>query len=257
MARKGRIKSSTGIYHVALRGQDKLFFGAADYEQFLELLRKYFDKKDASLYAYSQEEGKVHLAFYTRKDLNLLIKPFCTSYARYINRTHNKSGKLFYDRYMSEPVEDMDCLYNVISFIHKRKCKHSSILEYQRGEDLCDIKKISKSVDIKAISENAKALAMRDDYQAMSDEELLDYLIYINAKKNKNLSDEEKKEIIDLATIHSNISKSRLQRIFGLTYPKTSAKALPKVKKEEKPKPRQKEEPKPQPKKQELSVWLL
>lgn len=257
MARKGRTKSSTGIYHVALRGQDKLFFAAADYEQFLELLKKYFDKKDASLYAYSLEEEKVHLAFYTKKDLNLLIKPFCTSYARYINRVHNKSGKLFYDRYMSEPVEDMDYLYNIISFVHKRVCKFSSILEYQNGEDLCDIKKIRKTVDVSAVAKNEKAFAMRDDYRAMSDEELLEYLLYINAKKGKKITDEDKKEIIDLAIIHSNLSKSRLQKIFGLTYPKSAVKALPKAKKEEKQKPQQKEEPKPQPKKQELSVWLL
>ena len=46
------------------------------------------------------------------------MKPICTSYARYFNRVHDLQGKLFYDRYKSEPINDDTALDGLKAFLN-------------------------------------------------------------------------------------------------------------------------------------------
>lgn len=244
MARKARMKSSQGIYHTVLRAENKLFFDDKDYLEFISLMKHYFVDADSKIYAYSLEKNRVHLVFFTPNDISTVMKPFCTSYARYINRTHNKSGKLFYDRYISEPIEDNDTLKKSVIFVNEhKKAKYTSKSDYLNKTDLCDISKLKSDID--EIINPSSVYAFIDDYASMSDKELKDYILSIGTQNNKSSA---KEELLEYALTYSNLSGARVKKILSLT---KSVKII-KAKKTE-PK---KEEPK-QIKKQELNYWLL
>ena len=245
MARKGRIKSSEGIYHAVLRGESKLFFNDNDYLEFINTLRRYFVDTDSKLYAYSLEKNKVHLVFFTPDNIGDVMKPLCTSYARYINRTHKKNGKLFYDRYMSEPIEDTDTLKKAVIFVQEHKnALYTSKSEYIMKADLCDTSKLKGK-----IKEPFTVYAFIDDYASLSDKELKSYIISLGTQNAKNSNE----ELLDFALKYSNLSNTRVKNVLGLTKPVKVEKV--KKKEPEKAEPK-KEEPK-KPNRQELSFWLL
>lgn len=240
MARRGREISPSGMYHVILRGNKGLFFSDADYGEFLKRLSEYFSGS-TKLYAYSLEKNRVHLAFYTDNNISDVLKPFCTGYARYVNRTHNKSGKLFYDRYISNPISDIDALTRVVCYISNKDAR-TSIDEYKGKKFLCSTDKVNSDLII-----NPKVIIpCTDDFTSMNDREIKKIILHAFGKKSSQIPKEELKNIIKLSTENSNLSKSRLSKIFGLKPEfNHSLKKEPEI---------VKKEPK---KKQELSVWLL
>lgn len=240
MARKGRIMSSLGLYHTVLRGQKSLFVEDNDYFEFINTLKRYFVNNGSRLYAYSFEKNKVHLVFFTPEDISYVMKPLLTSYARYFNRTYNKNGKLFYDRYMSEPIEDSDTLKKAVIFVNERKkAIHTSKKEYSDKADLCDVTKFDKK-SLEEIKNPDVIYPFIDDYASMKDSELKNYLLTISSD---NLN---KQELLEFALMHSNLSKARVSKVLNITKV-SKPRAVQKPKEEEPAKP----------KKQELSVWLL
>lgn len=107
MAREKRRVSENGIYMVSLRGNElQLFKDSRDYDEFIGLLEKYFDGENGIL-AYSLSEDTAEFVVKTQQSsITAAMKPLLTSYARYYNRTYMRTGKVFYDRYKSEPVPD-------------------------------------------------------------------------------------------------------------------------------------------------------
>lgn len=243
MARKGRAKSSEGMYHVVLRSLDKLFFRENDYLEFISILKRYFVDTDSRLYAYSLEKNRVHLVFFTPSDISIVMKPLCTSYARYINRTYKRSGALFYDRFISEPIEDGDTLKKCVIFVGEhKKAKYTSKSEYMNKADLCDISKLKNDID--EIKNPSVVYVFIDDYASMSDKELKEYILSIGTL-NKNSSNEE---LIEYALTNSNLSIARVKRVLGITKPVKVEKAKKPVEKKEEPKKTNR---------QELNYWLL
>ena len=118
MARSGRVVSETGIYHILLRGTNVLFPEDTDFVAFLKLLKKYVDSGSLKIFAYTLLKNRVHLVCGARDSIGRSIKPLCTSYARYINRTYSKGGKLFYDRMKSEPINSAEELQNAVAFVN-------------------------------------------------------------------------------------------------------------------------------------------
>lgn len=237
MARKLREKSSTGIYHTVLRGQKRLFVKEEDYSEFIGTMERYFDGRNSKLYAYSIEKNKVHLVLFTSGDIKDVMKPFLTSYARYVNRTYKKTGKLFYDRYISVPIEDRDTLKKAVIFVNEKpKADRTSKEEYMNADGVCDISDFDES-DIEEIRNPAVIYPFTDDYAAMTDSELKRNLMMITKEKT------DMPELCRLAVKYSNLSMARVSRVLNVP----GAKRQKTVKKEEE---------KIQ-KKQELSVWLL
>jgi len=63
MPRKARIKSSTGIYHIILRGINRqiIFEDTEDYVKFLESLTRQKETSGIEIYAYCLMSNHVHL----------------------------------------------------------------------------------------------------------------------------------------------------------------------------------------------------
>lgn len=255
MARTTRQKSQNGVYHVLLRG-DALFRDDEDKKYFEGLLREYF-LEDAVL-GYLLQENRIHLVIHS-ETLSKEIKPVCTAYARYYNRRYGLEGKLFSDRFRSEPLEDEEAISAVLSYLHRFDAKKKKKNELRR-------------------------LAM-DDYEKMSQEELSKTIFWLSGILPKpECSAEEKAEVRGIVRESGRIRIGLLRGLLGEEEKKAAPKkaAAPKLKKKTEKKaeavkkteksaktespekkvpehaPVAEDAPeKPKKKKKELSVWLL
>ena len=119
MARSARKRSPSGLYHVLLRAQrEGLFASDADKRAFLAILEALAGQNAASLCAYCLMDDHVHLLLYAPQGPEKLARPLCARYAAYFNQSRGLKGKVFYDRFMSQPVEEGEDLLRHIRFIH-------------------------------------------------------------------------------------------------------------------------------------------
>ena len=186
-------------------------------------------------------------------EINRVMKPLCTSYARYINRKNSKSGKLFFDRFISEPVES-ERLEDVIRFVNTKPLAKTSVQEFSKGGIYCAVDFLKKEINVKKAVDKSLLLPCTDAYSDMTDKEIKNYILYANeltGKEFSKLTKAEKIEIVKKSVGNSNLSKRRLMRIFDIS--EQGAAVSGKKQKSEKSAP----PPKPEQRKEELSVWLL
>lgn len=133
MARKAREYAQSGSYHVVLRGNDKLLFvEEADYRKFLELAGRAFEKDFAALAAYYIESEAVHLVLREGlSGLSALMKEVVSLYAQWCNDKYNRSGKLFRDRFASEPLESDEEFLDCVRFVHRLALERQNDLNYK------------------------------------------------------------------------------------------------------------------------------
>ena len=120
MARHPRQISSSGIYHVILRGINKqrIFEEDADYQRFLYSMAAVKEKSGCIFYAYCLMSNHVHILLRTNEEpLALLMKRLALKYVVWFNAKYERSGHLFQNRYKSSPVEDEAYFFTVLCYI--------------------------------------------------------------------------------------------------------------------------------------------
>ena len=255
MAREGRQKSASGVYHVLLRGVDKLFLQEEDYSWFRDRLKVRFGGSGARLLAYLLLPNRAHLLIDEgTEELSLAVKPLCTSYARYFNRTYKEAGKLFYDRFKSVPCETEEEISDTAAFLHEigrryAREENSSLSEYENGARLCDTARLLQLCGGRK-PDKAHTLHL-DDYDRLTREELAEYLHITAGCDIEELAkmDRHTEPFITLFSGRGATAR-KLLPIFGV-YPCLRHE---KQRKTEEPKPS--EPPKPA-QRRDLSVWLL
>lgn len=150
MSRKPRLLSKTKMYHIIFKGigRQNLFEERSDYEKMKSILSTVKGEMEFDLYAYCLMTNHVHL-FIKEKNLGEISKimsKILSHYATWFNIKYIRSGPLFSNRYMSEPVEDEKYYMNLIRYIHQNPVKarvvgrvgqyqYSSYSEYVDGND--------------------------------------------------------------------------------------------------------------------------
>lgn len=111
MTRKYRTSSTTGVYHVMIRGNNKqdIFESNEDYLRFLTILQQKCYPQDNEhdplppccvLYSYCLMSNHVHLLIQEKEEcLSDLIKGITISYAQYYNLKYGHTGHLFQGRF--------------------------------------------------------------------------------------------------------------------------------------------------------------
>ena len=121
MPRAAREHSESGIYHVILKGingQD-IFEEDADKTKFLYILSDAKTECGFELYAYALMNNHVHLILREKEiPLDKIFKRIGSRYVLWFNTKYVRSGHLFQDRFMSEPIEDDEYLTTAICYIH-------------------------------------------------------------------------------------------------------------------------------------------
>lgn len=126
MPRKGRKKSSTGIYHVMLRGINRqiIFEEKGDKSRLLWTLKKYKEICKYELYGYCLMDNHVHLLMKEcGESISEAIKRISSSYVFWYNTKYERSGHLFQDRFKSENVESSTSFLTVLRYIHQNPMK--------------------------------------------------------------------------------------------------------------------------------------
>jgi len=121
MARKPRVFSDKGIYHVIMRGNNKqnLFHDDTDREFFLKRLQKYTKELNIDVYAYCLMSNHVHLLIGNVQgaNLSLLIQKIANSYVYFFNSKYERTGHLFQGRFKSEPILDDEYFKTVFRYV--------------------------------------------------------------------------------------------------------------------------------------------
>ncbi len=132
MPRVARRKSSTGIYHVILRGinHQTIFEDDEDYLRLLHTLEKYREKSGFTLYAYCLMGNHIHLLMKeAAEDLGVIFKRIGASYVYQYNRKYRRRGPLFQGRFRSEVVEDDRYFLTVVRYIHQNPLRAGMVKE--------------------------------------------------------------------------------------------------------------------------------
>ena len=126
MPRAARKKSSTGIYHVMLRGADRriIFSDNEDCSRFVETLRRVKLDSGFRMFAYCLMGNHVHLLIKEeREPVDMIFRRLGASYVYYYNWKYQLHGHLFQDRYRSEPVENDAYFLDVLRYICQNPVK--------------------------------------------------------------------------------------------------------------------------------------
>ncbi len=149
MPRRARKMSSTGIYHVMMRGinRQRIFEEEQDYKKYLQALKKALKISNCKVYAYCLMPNHVHLLLKPEgESLEIVIKRIGCRYVHWYNEKYGRVGHLFQDRYKSEAVENESYFLTVLRYIIQNPFKAnlerelglykwSSYKEYAIGAD--------------------------------------------------------------------------------------------------------------------------
>lgn len=227
MPRTARIKSTTGTYHVLLRAQKSrgIFRQQADYDAFVQILKEVqkpleTQEQPFQVIAYCLRPKYVHLLVRMgTDDVAAAMRRIMVRYAPYYNEVHNTSGRVFYDRFRSEPCDSEEYLQTVVGYIHYVPVKHhvcKSPADYQ-WSSYNDLKDIYPEPDKEVVS----AVRLTEDHR----KEFSDYMVAKYIKQLCNIESIEQFDALDkkykrsaLAIMRKKgVSLGQLSRVTGAT----------------------------------------
>ena len=195
MPRYARDVSKTGIYHVMIRGINKMdiFLNEEDKNRFIETLVRMKEAGEYILYGYCLMNNHAHLLIKEHKDpIKRTMKRISVSYSYYFNQKYKRVGHLFQDRYKSEKVETDEYLMACLRYIHNNPLKAgivSNLKDYQwssyriyilKGKDNFDI--IEKEYILEMFSQNPhRAIELFEKYSKQEDRN-----IFMDYEESKN-----------------------------------------------------------------------
>lgn len=121
MSRKIRQLNHSGIYHIFIQGYNKteIFKDESDKIFFINILSNNALQNNLKIFAYCILDDHAHLLIWDFNNLlSILMKEITKKYAYYLNKKHERTGKVFHDRFRSEPIEDIESLFSILNFIH-------------------------------------------------------------------------------------------------------------------------------------------
>ncbi len=249
MPRKARMKSSTKVYHVILRGNAKqdIFLEEQDYSKFIKEICNTKEKYLYELYAYCLMTNHVHLILYDKNEnLSKILQSLTVSYSSYWNKKYERVGHLFQNRFLSKNVETEGYLKNLCRYIHQNPTKSgiAKMEEYQWSsyqEYIGDSKIINKKPVLqlfnryekevlKEFAEFHRATIMQEkmndfmEYEMiekLNDEQARKYLIEIlelnNIQEIATYSIAKRRECLRKLKNVRGISNMQIARITGLS----------------------------------------
>lgn len=124
-------------YHVYARGNSRgrIFADTEDLEYFIKLLKRYLSAEEAhdhygvpypnfynklDLVAYCLMPNHFHMLVYQHQQgaMAAFMRSLLTSYSRYFNARHHRSGSLFESRYKASLIEEDSYLLHITRYIH-------------------------------------------------------------------------------------------------------------------------------------------
>ncbi len=249
LSRKARLKSSTKVYHVILRGNSKqdIFLEQQDYEKFLKEICVTKEKYQYEIYVYCLMPNHVHLVIYDKNDnLSKALQSLTISYSSYWNKKYERVGHLFQNRFLSKNVETQEYLKTLCRYIHQNPSKSgiaemeryqwSSYQEYLNGEHIINENQVLalfhtvKHEAIKAFEQFHKANIEQQNMQDFleyemgekpKDEQVAKFIVeFLNLRNVQELAEysiTKRNEALQKLRQLKGISKAQIARVTGLS----------------------------------------
>jgi len=213
MPRCKREKDDNAIYHVTVRGNNKeaIFFNDDDKNRYLETLKRYKEKYKITFYGYCLMDNHIHLLIDSMgQDISKIMQGISLSYTIYINKTYDRCGHLFQDRFWSKIVDSEKYLVTASRYIHRNPVraqivkneidyKWSSINIYTGKKDSYKI--VDEERILKCFGDN-KNIARKEYLESfkLEDEEFelqIESYKYENSDKKVKVESSEMTSVID------------------------------------------------------------
>ncbi len=127
MPRVARKKSSTGIYHVMVRGVNKqdIFLSKNDRLRYLQTIAMVKDGTASTVLGYCLMGNHAHLLLKEGQEATIsqVMQRIGTSYVQWFNAKSSRVGHLFQDRFLSVPVELDSQILSTLRYIHQNPVK--------------------------------------------------------------------------------------------------------------------------------------
>ena len=126
MPRRAREKSSTGVYHIMVRGINRqdIFNDEEDKQKYVLTLIKYKEICGCEIYGYCLMSNHIHLILKEGKEpIAQVMKRIGASYVYWYNMKYERYGHLFQDRFKSEIIENDGYLMVALRYIHQNPLK--------------------------------------------------------------------------------------------------------------------------------------
>ena len=127
MPRISRKNFETSFFHVLTQGVNREYiFSKKEYiEKYLYLINKYKEEFNILILAYCIMSNHSHLLIYTNKIENMskFMHKINGIFSQFYNKSENRVGVVFRNRYVSEPIYDKKYLANCINYIHMNPVK--------------------------------------------------------------------------------------------------------------------------------------
>ena len=244
MARQARKRSSTGIYHIMLRGINKesIFESDDEKKRFIAIIIEQKEQQRIKIYGYCMMDNHVHLIIQEETDdISTLVKRISSSYVYWYNKKHERVGPLFQERFKSECVENDGYFISVLRYIHQNpvkagivktvdKYKWSSYDNYIKEIDHIDYKyglsffsqntSGSKSEFIKYMAEENKTKFLDyDEDSKFTDTQVKEEILAMGLDGISDLAiieEEKRRQILKKLKSNKGISIRQLSRVTGL-----------------------------------------
>ncbi|MDD2212638.1 MAG: transposase [Clostridia bacterium] len=213
MPRMARKKSSSGIYHIMLRGINKqdIFHDAADRIKLIEILNYYRDICEYEVYGYCLMSNHIHILIKEGKEtISQAIKRIGVNYAYWYNSKYARCGHLFQDRFKSEAVEDDRYLLTVLRYIHQNPVKAGIVAEAAKYRWSSYSEYVNQQGIVTNINfvlgilnpDTGKAVKIFEEFMTAENE---DNCLDVDDKMRKQLSDEDTRKLIKQLTKSDNV----------------------------------------------------
>ena len=121
MARPPRLIADGLVYHTLNRGNNRaaVFFGAADFEQFLAALRQTQQRYPFRLYAYCLMTNHFHLVLEPAagQSISRILQSLTVAHTWHYHRARATSGHVWQGRFKSPPVADDEHLLTLLRYV--------------------------------------------------------------------------------------------------------------------------------------------
>ena len=179
MPRRPRELSSTGLYHIIIRGNDRndIFYDNQDRYVFLKILEETKEKFKIEIYSYCLMNNHVHIVLKIKDEfLSKAMQSLGIKYSLYFNKKINRNGHLFQNRFFSKKIENFNYFLTVCKYVHRNpekamidkteNYKWSSFKEYVGKEKLIN-KKVLLHYFNNDISEFKRYTLKNDDKEQL------------------------------------------------------------------------------------------
>lgn len=127
MPRTARKLLGNIFIHNMMQGINKEYIFQNDYQKnkYINLMRKYAEKHKVLIVAYCIMDNHAHLLTYSEdiKNISLFMKDLNTEYAIYYNKSNDRVGYVFRNRFCSKPICSQEQLLTCIKYIHMNPVK--------------------------------------------------------------------------------------------------------------------------------------